>query len=163
MWQGSFLMISWLVCVVKLLSSAVPALRFHSPLSCFNHIALQALCREEWTQWNQETWSHTEEAGHWRVVFFFCRMMQTDTARPFCGFRGCQYFFSAFFLPSCHFCLPLSFSTFLWPSSAALLHTSLRVPLRSSSDTSLSARRENLHTPLHEYIYTATCYRKGWL
>lgn len=56
-------MISWLVCVVKLLSSALPALRFHSPLSCFNHITIQALCREEWTRGNQETWGPAEEAA----------------------------------------------------------------------------------------------------
>lgn len=159
MWQGSFLMISWLVCVVKLLSSALPALRFHSPLSCFNHMTIQALDREERTRGNLKS-----SRASWSLeVFFFggwCKRTQLVHSVD----SEAVSIFSAFFLPpSCHFYLPLSFSTFLWPSSAALLHTSLRVPLRSSCDTSPSARRENLHTPLREYTYTATCYRKGWL
>ena len=90
------------------------------------------------------------------------KIIVTCTAPLSCGFGSYRCF-----LPL-SVCLFLSLSTSLWPSSAALLHTSLRFPLRSSSDTSRSVHMEthtHTHTPAntHELMHshTGTCYGKA--
>lgn len=124
-WGGTLSVVGW---------SSSPA---HTVLT--NSMS-EALCSERTCRKVRKT-KPAEERDHSR----FCSMKQTDAAHPSRGFRSCHYFLS--------FCLSVSLSTFLRPSSAALLHTSLRFPPRSSSDTS-----QSVHMEAHTYMKTCTCY-----